>query len=159
VSHFIDRFRALGFTHATRAQVTTLFLHSGPDVTINGLFGVDTQNRQPAIDLMTLLGITDNTPEDTANTDGFFGVDEPGAGLVYEAFIALDNTVLPITTATTGTFFLATIPELAKVTSFRSPQIGNWLIRPVPEPSTMLLLASGAIGLGFIRRRRSGLAR
>ena len=31
---------------------------------------------------------------------------------------------------------------------------GSWLVRTIPEPSTMLLLCTGLAGLGFFRRRR-----
>ncbi|MHC4138080.1 MAG: PEP-CTERM sorting domain-containing protein [Planctomycetota bacterium] len=33
---------------------------------------------------------------------------------------------------------------------------GAWLVRPVPEPSTALLLTLGLVGIAAIRRRGGG---
>jgi hypothetical protein len=46
-----------------------------------------------------------------------------------------------------GTQFSSTIISRARAVDFRETFIGNWVVRdastPIPEPSTMLLLASG----------------
>lgn len=40
-----------------------------------------------------------------------------------------------------------------------APQVGAFLVRQVPEPSTVGLLAMGLLGLGFMRRKTGGSGR
>jgi hypothetical protein len=75
----------LGFIHATTAEVNTFFLNSGPGVIVD--VGFTTQNRQPGIDLLGLVGITDVSPQENAFAQAWAGIGEPGVGRVYAPFL------------------------------------------------------------------------
>ena len=78
----VGGFSTLGFTHASTAQVTTLFLNSGPPGVVTIGAGLTAANLQPALDLMALIGITRPIPPiDNISALGFAGLGESGPGL------------------------------------------------------------------------------
>jgi len=88
----------------------------------------------------------------------FFGTTRNGT--------TVTNTFTITNFFTTETFSFRGFTNLVSVNWFQggggegnqTHQFDNIVIRPIPEPSTMLLLGSGLAGLGWYRRRRKKVA-
>jgi hypothetical protein len=141
--------RSLGFVHATTMSVRTLFLNSDPpNVVINtGANPLSPSNVNGAQRLLNLMGITFPGP---SNNDfdivgnGIAGIGEPGVGLVHFADYGT------ITDGSLGFFF---VPDGIAPDTFRDAQVGNFLVRPIPEPSMVwLLVTTGLLFLSFRAR-------
>jgi len=70
-----------------------------------------------------------------------FSVELTGAGLTEDSFLATNE----------GGFFSAAYVQTKGGSWIGAPQGGT---QPVPEPTTMLLLGAGLIGIGFFGRKR-----
>jgi hypothetical protein len=130
---------SLGFVHGTTAQLITFFSNAGiPHIGP----GFTSENFVPATSLMGLLGLS-FTP---SIAQGSIGLDEPGVGSVYGSRLQLDTFSSTAEVDPTKFNFTQT---------FSASTMGHFLVRPVPEPTTALLLATGLAGLA-VRRQALG---
>ena len=146
----IGGWQSLGFVHATTMDVRTLFLNSDPpNIVINtGANPLSPSNVRGAQRLLNLMGITFPGPSPNDFDilgNGIAGAGEPGVSLVH--FADYGTT----TDGTRGFFF---VPDGIAPDTFRDTQVGNFLIRPIPEPSTVWLLATGMVFLSLGARKR-----
>ena len=135
-----------GFTHATQAQVETLFLGAAVGATLNldsGSFNT-VPNGTAAEKLLGLLGQTDTLG---AHLYGqAITVDGPGNSYWAPWYGKESGSTL-------GQLATGTIAGTTDGSAI--PFVGHWLVRstPVPEPTTAALLALGLL-LVFGRARR-----
>jgi hypothetical protein len=113
-------------------------------------------------------------PTDTCPTPESFDVDESVVEAFFELMTPAAPDDWPILSGAYGEFDLAVGPGVGQATmginpiyggyagverdhfglsaDARSQRIGNWLVRPIPEPNTALLLSLGLTGLAARRR-------
>lgn len=134
-----------GWAFATRAQVCALFADNAvaPDPCLGGVQLVSVPGNVSE-GLAELLGITGLGPN-SKESDGFFydGPDQGGLAFVYYNFTNDESQ--------TGTMSLA---STFKDETWKEPGIGNFLIRPIPEPVSALFVAAGLVALSAARRAR-----
>ncbi|TCO79633.1 putative secreted protein with PEP-CTERM sorting signal [Plasticicumulans lactativorans] len=135
--------KSRGFVHATISDVRTLFLHADPpNIVINtGANPLSAANVDGAQRLLQLMGVTSPGPSDNDFDilgNGIAGVGEPGAGYAHLADYGTN------TDGTLGFFF---VPDGIVFDTFSDAQVGNFLIRPIPEPSAAWLLGAGLAAL------------
>jgi len=130
-----------GFRYATLAELQTLMLDSGIDIDP----GADPMlNFAPIDALIALMGNSGNFLD-----GGFIGVTSElwaaGAHIQYlygpNGYVNFD-------------YFNGTLDETVGLDYEPNTMFGHFLVRPVPEPSTGLLLGLGLVGLGAARSRR-----
>ena len=135
-----------GFVYASTPQVQQLFLDADPS---NPAVNVSAAKIPAALVLLDLLGVTNPGPSNNEFDvlgNGIEGVGEPGANLAYFADYGTDTAV------TVG--FLFVRDGTAPIT-FKDPMVGSFLVRTpasIPEPSTILLLTVGLMGMTVSRR-------
>lgn len=147
-----------GYRLATEDEVLTLWGNSGINTGLLGSFV--SENYKPIVDLMSFVGVTSHN----GNLGGGISFD-----FTYGNF---DNGIVygePVEEGTNITLAgISAVPfqesdyDLTGRASFGYVPFGNdntshgsWLVAPtsVPEPSIIILFATGLIGLGFTRRR------
>lgn len=131
---------AAGFSFATTTQVATLWADAGiVDTSGTPIVG----NRAAADLLLSLLGCTSGCGSGSDAQQGQAEFDPVQADL-NGPYILLGGG---------GTAAANINPGFSQARDFSSPTLGNFLVRPVPEPSTGLLVGGGLLVLGFSRRR------
>ena len=146
-------FAAAGWQHATTAEVCALF---GNHATAPAPCPSDTpMDGSPGANdsLIDLLGVTATffIASEGGSGDASMGLfDDTGAGidasLVGRAFLISADTVGVLVDDYSATSPLVSGPP-------SHPIGGNFLVRPIPEPSTALLLGFGLAALALRRRR------
>jgi len=128
---------SLGFRHATGSQVCGLFgTYAVAPAPCPGVLPV----AGPVTTLQGFVGITDTGPR-TITSEGAFDDGDVSIGvgqatlLRFGAGASQSQVLVDVLYATTA-----------------DGTLGHWLVRPVPEPSTGLLVAAGL--LAFASRRR-----
>jgi len=138
-----------GFRYATQNEVVTLFLNADNPCSLPsqcGSFGTFTpQNHSPVRQLQLLIGITQMSSS-LWETYAFLGLDEPGSGDVYLSQL--------LSRATFSQGALSTIDSLIRSQSESDPKYGSFLVRSIPEPSTVTLIGIGILGLVVMSRAR-----
>ena len=137
-----------GFQFATESQVATLFTNAGfstsSDTILREIDG------PPTLLLLELMGCISNCTEQPLRSPSAQGLAD------FDTF----NPVSAITPfyrllifegVTSGNAFVGTSTTKG---SFAGA-VGSYLIRPIPEPSTLLLLGSGLAGLAGWRRKQA----
>ena len=133
-------YTALGFVFANETQVATLWANAGI-VDTTGAPG--TVLNRPGVDLLLgMMGCTFNC----GGNQGHQAQSE-----FDPAQAALLNPLLQQAGGGVG------IADLVSFTNndrdFSSATLGNYLVRPVPEPTTALLMIGGLVGLVWVGRR------
>jgi hypothetical protein len=133
-------FIAAGFGYATTPQVETLWTNAG----VVDTSGAMIVGNRAAVDLLLgLMGCTSScgSGNDVAQGQAEFN---PAQVELNGPFLQLGG----------GGLARADIdPGFTQTRDFASPTLGNYLVRPAPEPSTGLLVGGGLLALGFSRRR------
>lgn len=135
-----------GFRHATGAELIELYTHAGiPDIDVsNG----SSANIGPVTSLIGLVGDTDDQ-DGNPETFGFV-YDTFSGSLRYSGdldFLLYNGS--PVYAATVFNGF-------ARNENIPLDFAGHWLVRQVPIPSSLLLLATGlTVFGGIIRRKKS----
>jgi hypothetical protein len=138
-----------GWGHATSADLTTFFTEAGfpPNFTAPSSSSVMQT-------LIGFLGITfsqsDGLSGDIILSEGYYD-DGDGAPV---GFAGLRNRTGGSNTGPQHDAFLT--PDFSA--GGASSQAGNWLVRSVPEPTSLSLLGLGGLALLGARRRRNGLS-
>ena len=147
-----------GYRLATQDEVLTLWENSGIDTGLLGSFVPENYNS--IVDLMSFVGITSHSGN-------------LGAGISFDyTYGNFDNGIVYGEPVEEGTWItlagISAVPfqesdyDLTGRASFGTVPFGNdnashgsWLVvsTSVPEPSIIILFATGLIGLGFTRRR------
>ena len=147
-----------GYRLATQEEVLTLWENSGINTGLLGSFV--SENYEPIVNLMSYVGVTSHNGNlgDGISFDYTYGNFDNG--IVYGepveegTWVTLAGiSAVPIQESVydlTGRASFGTVPFGNDNTSH-----GSWLVAStsVPEPSIVILFATGLIGLGFMRRR------
>ncbi len=125
----------MGFRHATREEVMELFLNAGAAAAPGHNYG--NANRPAISTVMSFLGRTDPSYTNTS------GISTYGANQII------------VTKAVYGSGTIESYWSSPTYMNFDStnPVTGHFLVRPIPEPTTMLLLGAGLLGFAGARRR------
>ena len=132
-----------GWRIATGSEVSTLFGNAGITSVIGGGF-ISQATTGPTEALIDLVGNTLAAPEQQA--DGQF--DDGGGALIGRARVFVAGPGDASSRIDTNWFDRTSPNEFT----------GTWLVRdapPIPEPTTILLLGVGTLGLGCRLRRRT----
>lgn len=137
-----------GWRHATAEEICRLFItHAvapdpcpGDEILLEG---------DRVSDLQALLGITGTTTSgipfvQISASSGVFGEPDPTTGLVGRASLVLTRSVF-------HTNSIARVVPGTVLTGFEY-SYGHFLVRPIPEPATALLLGAGLAALAVRRR-------
>ncbi len=137
-----------GFTHATNAQIETLFLHAAAGATLNDDSGsMSTVPNGTAVDtLLDLLGQTGSSAE--AAGTFLYGMGWAGDGPTSYYWSPWYGK---LSGSTFG--YLMTGADAGYGSGSAWSDMGHYLVRAVPEPTTATLLALGLL-LVFGRARR-----
>ena len=133
-----------GFRYATVEEVGVLFEHAAGGLAVD--FANDTVNNLVAVDqLFLLLGITG----DLNGYDRGYGItgdlSKPGSTLTNRVFAAYGER------PSTGLLR----PWFGTATEFHwGNDMGHFLVRAVPEPTTLALFGLGAMSILALRRRK-----
>jgi len=155
-----------GFRYATELDVITFFDHAGVRNSLLGSIGKE-----------GLPASFESAVEDFMALTGFYNAGPPSDRTLVRNNTALyddgdpADDVSPIGLAWVQVSIVTGIPDPALSSGIvqnaigingSSPTQGNWLVRdtvsPVPEPSSLVLLVTGAIGLIGYRRRKRKMA-
>jgi hypothetical protein len=132
---------AEGWRHATSSEMCSLFSEyvividpcpAGPATTLPS----------GAADYLLSFMEPNSEPGDTIALNGAFD-DGPVSVAVGQGTIALSPADLIVVQAPNGIS-----------ADVHNPSVGNWLVQPIPEPSTAVLLATGLAAVAAIRRQR-----
>jgi len=132
-------YTGMGFVFADETQVATLWANAG----VVDTTGNSTVLNRPGVDLLlAMMGCTFNC----AGNQGHQAQSE------FDPVQA--NLASPFVQQTGGGEAEAHIaPGFMTSRSFSDPVVGNYLVRPVPEPGTALLMLGGLVGLTWVGRR------
>ena len=136
---------------ASNAQAL-LFTFSGSD-----LGGTGTATMDISIDGYTLTALIENTSPTTLDDDDVLGVNSPGITAFGFDLVDLDMFVLGWweLTAVDPTLFISEDSLIVRMQNVGLDGEGSLkLTGAVPEPSTMLLLGFGLVGLAAVGRKR-----
>lgn len=148
-----------GYRHATLTEVATLFSNAGFALPYFNAGATPTE-LSAAGALIDLFGATFT---DTGSHSGYFDYMEamfddetanPSVGLFYLYIDTRSSSPFSTPATDIGT---EAIPDLFSINDL-APSTGHFLVRnatTVPEPTSLVLLASGFIGIGIARRRRA----
>jgi hypothetical protein len=128
-----------GFRYAHESEVRTLLSHAD----IPGQLGDwDSINYEPILDLQELIGLTRASFGETFGATG-----DQGASTAYVLGIGIQQQSNPASSV----FEQGRVLTNDVITPDRTAFIGHWLVTPVPEPSTALLMGLGIAGLASRR--------
>lgn len=135
-----------GFRHATDAEITTLFTNAG--IPIVATDGFKPENYEPVRALQELVSSLSSPSGMEWSTRGFAAatVEPPTGFQSLLRFLMRDDSNQTAIANTLGT--LNTDPNASH------PLLGHWIVREVPEPST-LLSALAVLGIAVLRSRRA----
>jgi len=148
-----------GWRYASIDEINSLFLSANiPDINIPGDFahyGTE-DNAAPALELITLLG-----PSYRVTTNGVTLSQIAGFSSLHVSSNGFDLIAMPYATVREGVRTadgLKSYGEVFTLGSSISPSreyegVGSWLVRSrtVPEPSVLVLMLTGILGLGSVR--------
>jgi hypothetical protein len=140
-----------GFAHATLAQVTTLFTNAGIDV----IGGNDPSNFDGIGVINSRLGYTEYNHPYSVGTRGVFD-HSTSAGSHSAAYVQQGQQPM----GPAFNFAYAPLPGTGELDTSAFPWFGHWLVRApaveeVPEPGTLVLLATAMGSVFALRRRRA----
>jgi hypothetical protein len=152
----------LGFRYATVAEVETLFIDAGfPDVNSATAANVPFYDSFAALLNTPCTSVQPRIPADCASPFGFTGTVSDLAGTVseLERYAMADLRFFPLggadasTPCCTPVAFPRTI-GINGEPSFTNANLGHWLVRTVPEPSTNALLGLALAGVAYASRKK-----
>ena len=135
-----NAWQSLGWRHATTAEMCDLFVRYVATPSSCPQSGASPLP-EGAADYLRLFMEPNSDPGDVTSLNGAFNDGSIGAG---QGAIFLD----PLN------YFTVQAP-LGISRDFHDDKIGNWLVQPIPEPSTALLVGCGLGVLAGTRRRRA----
>jgi len=131
---------SLGIRHATGSEVCGLFVHALAPAPCPSATSASGSGNLVAT-LQGFVGITDSGVRAIAS-NGMFDDGEPSDGVGYGQ---VGYSVLSMSSQ-------SSVRENQVFAASASGYVGHWLVRPVPEPSTGLLLAAGLAAFAVRRR-------
>lgn len=138
----------LGFRFASVSEVSTLYLHAGVTDQDGGFV---VENATGGALLLELMGCTINCFPGSARTQqGLAEVEPFSTSTAKGPFVALSGDE----TLGFSNVLAANIPK-----SLADPRFGSYLVRPVPEPSTLFFLGIGVAAIARRARAAPAIAR
>lgn len=155
---------ALGFRFASASEVEALWLNAGAGGTFSNNVGsnIDPANFDAAVLLIDLMGCTSQLvgePCDGMQQNWHIAMyGDPPSSPALVAAAVVDAFGPPDSRAGGAAMWLDFGPT---VDLLSRPDVGSYLVRPVPEPHTSVLVAVGLflLGTGRQRRRQPGTRR
>jgi len=139
-----------GWRHATKSEVTTLFTGSA-GLTLGNTSGIDPNATQ----FVALVGITQLSAASNATASrGRYNDDASGttSNVAGSAFVLYQPSSLIFGPAFTNVILMDDQPVIkSAIPTFGT---GHWLVRNVPEPSTLTLAALALLSFTYRRPRR-----
>ena len=138
-----------GFRYATVAEVATLFEHAAGGLTVD--FANNTANNLVAVDeLVDMLGYTGYAVGYVPRYEWGYGI----TGDLSAPGSTSTNRVWAAYRQYPGVGLLR--PSYGNATEFHwGNDIGHFLVRAIPEPTTLALVGLGTLGIVALRRRKA----
>jgi hypothetical protein len=132
-----------GFRHATGMELIQLYSNAGiPDIDV---FGGSTANLAPVMGLIDLVGHTRSQGE---YLETFGLVDD----IAFQS-LRFSGDLDFLTINSSPAYAAMVLNGFARSETIAFDFVGHWLVRPVPVPSSFILLTTGLALLGGIIRR------